>query len=181
MNFYIIVILSIWVNQYQTALVTPKVKVLGNTIINTLGLLSWDPNYANLPINQACEPWNDTKNCSNKFNPFTFSTCQVLTYFNTPVCGGQSCYFNQTSQKCDGQCSNPILQKCVSKTESPQSDVDCTCASSIANPVVLLRGQPIQIIPSCDASTCFLNSCSFFYVSINRLKNATLYAACNNN
>ena len=152
-----------------------------NMAISTIGLFSWYPYYANLQINEAC-PYNNIQQCSINFNPFTLSPCQILTYFNRPVCGGQSCFFNQTSQKCDGQCSNPILQTCVSKSDTPRVDGDCVCASSSTNPSIWSNFSLgyYQYLPSCDASTCYGNSCSFFYVSINRISNGTLYARCNN-
>jgi hypothetical protein len=184
MYFYIILILTSCVAQYHTATTystNVKVRVLPNMAINTMGLLSWYPNYSNEPINKAC-PWNDTQACSSNYNPFTVGPCELLTYFNRPVCGGQSCYYNKTTKKCSGQCANPILQTCVSKAYVPQDDSDCVCGSSVANPKVVnsKTGQWTQTIPSCDTSNCFGNPCSFFYVSVDRLTNRTLYAACIN-
>ena len=159
-------------------LTDPK-KIYSNMVVNTVGLISWYPHFALKPININC-PWNNTESCTSSFNPFTFTQCSVLKYFNTNVCGGLSCYFNETTKKCTGQCSNPLLQTCISRTEIPTSDFDCYCGSSSTNPVIFKNGIYMQTIPSCDSSNCTVNSCSFFYVSVNRVGDNTLYASCNN-
>jgi hypothetical protein len=128
--------------------------------------------------------FSDVDTCSESFNEFTLSFCQILTFFQTPVCGGLSCYYDSEQRQCKGQCSNTVLEQCVSQVNNPSKDSDCICASSIANSNATYFDQQLNILtidmPSCDANTCYGNSCSFFYISINRQSDKNLYAFCNN-
>ena len=122
--------------------------------------------------------------CTETYNEFTLSFCQILTYFKNPVCGGLSCYFDASTGQCGGQCGNTVLEQCVSKVESPNDDSDCVCEISKANSNATYFDQQSKVLiinmPSCDASTCYGNSCSFFYVSVDRQSDNVLYAYCNN-
>lgn len=156
--------------------------VSGNTLIKTLGLTDWDLSMAALPINAACQ--DRSSDCESTFNDFTMDFCQQLTYFKTPVCGGFSCFFNPSTRKCDGQCKEITLEKCVSRAKYPSSDSDCVCATSIANSNATFYDSQSNVLtiglPSCNASTCYGNSCDFSYISVNRQTDGVLYAYCNN-
>jgi hypothetical protein len=160
----------------------PRV-VSANIAIQTMGLINWNQYFANLPINSACQG-SSIEDCNNIFNAFTMNFCQVLTYFKTPVCGGLSCYFDTNTGQCGGQCSNTVLEKCVSKVDNPSEDSHCACASSVAISNATSFDTETNTltvaIPSCDASTCFVNSCSFRYISVNRQSDGVLYGYCNN-
>ena len=104
-------------------------------------------------------------------------------YFKTPVCGGFSCYFDANKKQCAGQCSNTVLETCVSTVVNPQDDSDCTCATSNAyftSQYNSKTGVNIIDLPTCDASSCRGNSCSFKYISVNRVSDQVLYGFCNN-
>jgi hypothetical protein len=162
---------------------TTRVVVAANTQILTLGVIPWNPFYSNKLINQGCN-WNDPAGvCEENVSTFTLSKCQILTHFKTPVCGASSCYYNSTAGKCDGQCSNTILSTCVSQSDNPSQDSDCVCASSTAmfvNNFNIRTGVNLINIPTCDPRTCYGNTCSFKYVSVNRVSDGQLYGFCNN-
>jgi hypothetical protein len=139
--------------------------------IQSINVLNWNTWSSKELINFECNVHLDS--CNETFNPFTANYCQQLTHFKTPVCGGQSCFFNESKQKCDGQCSNTILETCVSKVRNPTEDSDCVCTSSN-----VLAGTNNE--ESCDAATCYGNSCILAYFFINRISDGTLYAVCNN-
>ena len=199
-KFYFIVFSSIYLANCQAVLpigkktTTKKVNkkntisrgvniVSANIAIQTMGLINWDQYYASLPINSACRG-STIDYCNNVFNAYTMNFCQVLTYFKKQVCGGLSCYFDASAGQCRGQCSNTFLQKCVSKVDNPSEDSDCVCASSVATSNSTSFDPETNTltigIPSCDASTCFGNSCSFCYISVDRQSDGQLYGFCNN-
>jgi hypothetical protein len=159
-----------------TLILTPSVQQPSSESPNSItvpikDLPNWNQAISSKPINNQCSV--DASLCNETFNSFTQSNCQNLLYYNLPVCGGLLCFFNQQIGKCDGQCRNTILETCVSQVEKPSKDSDCICGSSLAR-------FTSDDIPTCDSSNCFENSCSFAYVSINRLKVNTLYGFCNN-
>ena len=140
-------------------------------LIQSTNVLNWSVSASNQFINLECNV--DLDSCNQTFNPFTTNYCQILTQFKTPVCGGLSCYFNETNKKCDGQCSNTILQTCVSKVSNPTENSDCVCASSR---VVTDNNNNFY----CDKANCYSNSCSLTYFLINRISDGSVYAICNN-
>lgn len=142
-----------------------------NLPILTISLSNWNDGFGEDIINLDCNV--DLETCNETFNSFTKSNCQMLTYLNMPVCGGLSCFYNSTIGKCDGQCENVILQKCVSQVENPSQDSDCLCASSFAS---FTRQQQ----PTCEPRTCYGNSCSFSFFSIHRQSDNHLHGFCNN-
>ena len=154
-----------------------------NTQIITEGVISWFPYYSSQFINQGCN-WDDPNGtCQNDINAFTLNTCQILTHFNTPVCGGQTCFFNSTTGMCGGQCQNTILETCVSQVENPSEDSDCVCARSVASWTSNYNNRTNVLtnnVPTCDASTCYGNPCAFRYVSVNRKSDGVLRGFCTN-
>ena len=160
-----------------------KVVVAANTEIKTLMVISWNPFYANQLINQGCN-WNDPAGvCEENINSFTLSHCQILSHFKTPVCGATSCYYNSTTGKCGGQCSNTVLETCVSQFDNPSQDSDCVCASSVDSWTSNFNSRTnvnTINIPTCNATSCYGNTCSFKYVSVNRVSDGKLYGFCNN-
>jgi hypothetical protein len=165
-----------------------------NGIINTLSIPDWNRIYARNGLNDFCR-FNSQNKCVG-LCPVTMKQCEILTNFNQQVCGCNFCMFSPITKQCFGQCSNIVLEKCVSKVPIPTSSNDCTCASCKASLKIIETTQAYNYdngefnyhyigehIPSCDESTCYLgNSCSFYYLSLNRRKiNDTLYCSCNNN
>jgi hypothetical protein len=148
-----------------------------------LFVLPWNPFYANQLINQGCK-WDDPAGvCEESISTFTQTNCKMLKHFKTPVCGATSCYYNSTTGKCGGQCSNTVLETCVSRSRNPTQNSDCVCASSAASFTSNFdsrTGVTTIDIPTCDASTCYGNTCSFKYVSVNRVSDGQLYGFCNN-
>ena len=138
--------------------------------IDAVYVSDWKTYLSNRSINFECNA--NIEICNKTYNPFTANYCVVLMYFKTPVCGGLSCYFNEKKKKCDGQCTNTILQTCVSKVSNPTDNSDCVCASS--------RVLPTKNYSVCDSSTCYSNSCSLAYYFVNGISDGTLYATCNN-
>ena len=158
--------------------------VESNTQINTIALPSWINISSTLPVNRGCKPLPNSDGTCVGVNLFTLKQCTPLTYFNQPVCGGLSCFYNATKGKCDGQCPNTFLGKCVSTVSNPSSNADCKCATSNAyrNGTYYDQSQNVLTIniPWCDDSTCFGKSCSYFFVSVNRVSDQQLYGWCNN-
>jgi hypothetical protein len=138
--------------------------------IETVNVLDWKEYYLNKSINFECN--KSIEVCTKTYNPFTVNYCVVLTHFKTPVCGGLSCYFNEAKKKCDGQCSNTILQTCVSRVSKPTEDTDCICASS--------RILTSKTFSTCDLNSCYGNSCSLSYFIVNGISDGTIYGTCNN-
>ena len=183
-------VLSILICAYLVSAATkkrvtpPPTIVQSNTQINTYALPSWSTNGALQAINRGCTAFPNSNGICSGVSLFTLKPCSKLTYFNQPVCGGLSCFYNSKEGRCDGQCSNAFLGKCVSTVSKPSSDADCKCATSNAykNGTSYDQSQnELTInIPWCDDSTCYGNSCSFFFVSVNRVSDQQLYAWCNN-
>ena len=148
-------------------------------IVNTMSIPNWSLIYATNGLNDFCR-FNAQNKCVG-LCPVTMKQCEIITNFNKPVCGCNFCMFSR------------ITETCVSKVPIPASSDDCTCASCTASLTTIETTQAYsndefnyyigEQIPSCDASTCYNgNSCSFFYLSLNRRKvNDTLFCACNNN
>ena len=162
----------------------PPTVIESYSQINTISLPSWSNNGALLPINNGCTAFPNPDGTCSGYNLLTLKQCSQITYFNQPVCGGLSCFYNSTKGQCDGQCSNSFLGKCVSIVSNPSSNADCKCATSNSymNGTSYDQSQNVLTIeiPWCDASTCFGNSCSFFFVSVNRVSDNQLYGWCNN-
>jgi hypothetical protein len=162
---------------------TTRVIVAAYTQILTLGVIPWNPFYANQFINQGCK-WDDPAGvCEENVSTFTLSQCQIMLHFKTPVCGATSCYYNSTTGKCGGQCSNTVLETCVSQFDNPSQDSDCVCASSVASWTSNFNSRTnvnTINIPTCNATSCYGNTCSFKYVSVNRVSDGKLYGFCNN-
>ena len=118
------------------------------------------------------------------------SECVELMNFNEKVCGCKTCSFNQITKQCNGQCGNIVLESCVSKVAEPKSSSDCACASCnayFANVVATTQLITSSVIndlynipsPVCDDSTCFGNSCTPLFLSINHNRvNESLFCKC---
>ena len=158
--------------------------------IQTINIPDWNKKNG---LNDLCQ-FDYFKRCVG-YCPITNSKCRVMMNFNQKVCGCEFCYFNYVLNKCVGQCSNTVMETCVSKVPIPSKTSDCACASCKASLDIIETTQVYsnyiegdyyyvgQKIPSCDDSTCYPgNSCSFYYFSKNRvLINDSIFCQCNNN
>jgi hypothetical protein len=164
-----------------------------NSQIQTIDLPDWKSKYSRNGLNNFCR-FDYFKRCVG-YCPITNSSCRIMTHFNQKVCGCKFCYFNNIFNKCFGQCSNTVLETCVSKVPIPTKNSHCKCASCKAlwNIIETTKAHYNYVedsnyfleqqIPSCDDSTCYQgNSCSYYYFSKNRvLINDSLFCQCNNN
>ena len=164
-----------------------------NSIVQTIGVSNWDNTYAINEINKNCHMNQSTMKCYGSC--LNGKSCQIMKNFDKIVCGCFFCRFNKTEKKCVGQCSNTILQTCVSKVYFPKKSSDCVCTSCTSSwnivkttPSYFYNNYEVesyvgQRIPSCDDRTCYPgNSCSFFFISKDReVVNDTLFCHCNNN
>lgn len=164
--------------------------------IQSLSVPNWGSTYAKNGINNYCKVTvvkNITK-CTG-ICPLTNKLCRFITNFNEPVCGCMYCLLNYTTKQCFGQCSNTLLETCVSKKPVPSTDSDCVCVGCQASNIKQTTPPPSYVpnyyddyayndqgLPSCNASSCYPgNSCSFFYATKNRVPiSDSLYCKCNN-
>ena len=161
-----------------------------NRQIQTVSTFNWEDQYATNDINKNCYYNASTMTCDGMC--FNGKPCRILLNFDEPVCGCFYCRFNRTTSKCYGQCSNILLQTCVSKVYHPTKSSDCICASCSPTWEIIMTTLPYyygevdyikgEKYPSCNPSTCFPgNSCLPVYVSKNHVAiNNTLYCQCNN-
>jgi hypothetical protein len=151
--------------------------------IRTIAKIDWTVVGQNY-INKGCK-YNINGQCTG-YCPLTLKRCEEIANFDTKICGCNYCTFNSSTSKCNGQCSNILLDSCVGKVPLPKKDSDCICTSCTSTWVNVNVGDEYypeyEDVPSCNDSTCGGNSCEPVYVSLSRRQrvNDTLYCNCKN-
>jgi hypothetical protein len=176
MSMFISILVSLLIHTLFYQITSSSYQI--RTIVQT----NWDIESQSY-INKGCK-YNTTGQCTG-YCPLTLKRCVELANFNTKVCGCAFCSFNITTRKCNGQCGNLVLDRCVSKVEIPKKDSDCFCRSCTSEIQNLNFGDAdypdYQDFPTCDSSTCSGNSCEPLYVSVERKRvNETIYCNCQN-
>ncbi len=139
-------------------------EIKASSAIPTISKLTVEQIKAGTSLNNNCKVNGSI--CSG--NCINGRKCEWLRNFDEPFCGCLSCAFNTRTSKCEGQCSNLLLQSCLSIIPVPKKSSDCVCIGCSASQKEVIEqydlydpvSQQIKTIntatieTSVDCSTC---------------------------